>query len=560
MYLAPLTLALQIVGGESRELAVEGPSRDLDFGSFGHAVGNAGDFDRDGYDDLVIGSPRSNMSGLPNSGSVFVVSGLTGALLHQYHLADLYAAFGWDVAGCSDLDRDGTPDLLIGAPSADVTGGSGGIGVAFLISGATGGEIGRFEGVNGLDRLGDEVEAVGDWNLDGWLDFAIAGQYASSSGFYRNGAVLVISGRDRSLLHDFRGTRDHIRFGATLAGGGDLNADGIPDLLVCAPEDDYQHPSQAGSITCISGADGSILFEQWGPVDLRGFGVSMAFIGDVNRDGQADYAVGMSDARVGGQIYTGFVNCYSGRDQSLLWQRFGSGLYDFFGDPLATAGDVNGDGMPDLLASSARHITVRNSPDGSVLVLSGDDGRLLLEYHERLFSEEFGVAAVGNLLSAHEPRTAVAVAAPAAGWFDAGRVSLFRYDPWILASANSVSAASGASVRVDLDFPDEARQERYQILLSATGTGPSSLGGLDLPLTQDGLFTRALAGDRGMYSWSAGTSGRLGYFGEASAAVGFAAGALTGAIGRSFYLAAVAYSAPSAVRFATGAVRLTVLP
>jgi hypothetical protein len=180
-------------------------------------------------------------------------------------------------------------------------------------------------------QLGVEVFFVGDVDADGCPDFA-----AGSWGDY----VRVWSGADGSVLYTFTGNAGDL-FGRGLAGAGDVNADGYDDILVGAPKGHY--------VAVYSGRDGSVLYAYTGTTD--GFGWSVTGLGDTDGDGYDDFAIGARyDNTVNGSKGAGAVYVKSGKDGSVLKNITESTAYDF-GNCVSPAGDVNADGVPDLLVA-----------------------------------------------------------------------------------------------------------------------------------------------------------------------------------------------------------------
>lgn len=158
---------------------------------FGASIDGARDFDGDGFVDLVVGAPNWNAPGSSANGRVFVVSGamLLGGIfppvLRELHWTEnsngpLGAKFGASVRACEDLNGDGTPDIVVGAPDYATLFPPVGLhrGAFAVFSGATGARIGGVSGaVN--DMLGDVLlDLAYDFNGDGFRDIGVA---ASSS-------------------------------------------------------------------------------------------------------------------------------------------------------------------------------------------------------------------------------------------------------------------------------------------------------------------------------------------------------------------------------------------
>ena len=118
------------------------------------------------------------------------------------------------------------------------------------------------------ERRGSAEAAAGDLNADGRADFWVGSPFDSSAGL-QSGAVRAISGADGSLLYAMYGAAAVDHFGWSLARLGDLNGDGISDLLVGAPDSDAQTPN-AGALHVASGANGAMLFTVYGIVPGAG--------------------------------------------------------------------------------------------------------------------------------------------------------------------------------------------------------------------------------------------------------------------------------------------------
>lgn len=142
-----------------------------------------------------------------------------------------------------------------------------------------------------------------------------------------------------------------------------MNGDGTPDVIVGAPFDDNAG-NDSGSARVFSGADGSVLFTFDGDAPGHELGYSVAGIGDINQDGHDDVAVGAPLANG----VTGLVRIYSGADGAPFITLQGDIAGDLFGAFVGAAGDVDGDGYPDLVVGA-----IRPAQAGYVRVYSGLD-------------------------------------------------------------------------------------------------------------------------------------------------------------------------------------------
>ncbi|MDP6839596.1 MAG: tandem-95 repeat protein, partial [Planctomycetota bacterium] len=157
--------------------------------AFGQSVTGLGDVDGDGLGDYAVGAHHGDTAGY-NAGTVTIHSGGTGGILATIHGDTANQALGQTLARAGDLDGDGTQDLLAGAPSLDGT--SYASGHASAYSGTTGLELFRLDGAQFLERLGQGLSPAGDIDLDGFPDFLVGAPGFSSSGVSA-GTVLLIS-------------------------------------------------------------------------------------------------------------------------------------------------------------------------------------------------------------------------------------------------------------------------------------------------------------------------------------------------------------------------------
>jgi hypothetical protein len=309
--------------------------------AFGTAVAGAGDLDGDGVPDLIIGSP----AGTPPSGSVHVVSGAGGGLLLLLEGNVVGDRFGEAVAGVGDVDGDGVPDLAVGAPQADDLGHNGGR--ASVHAGQGGHERFALEGA-AFDHVGTAVAGAGDVDGDGHADVLVGAPLADGRAF-NGGSAYLLSGRDGVELVAHHGAGVGDQFGHWLAGVGDVDGDGTPDLAFGIPGADAG-ALDAGAVEVRSGATGELLLFVAGLEEGGGLGV-VASAGDVDRDGYVDLAVGAPTAAG----HAGRVRVLSGATGQELLRQEGLRPWEWFGASLAGGSDLDGDGHPDLLAGAPGH-------------------------------------------------------------------------------------------------------------------------------------------------------------------------------------------------------------
>lgn len=352
--------------------------------ALGASVRAAGDVDQDGTPDLIVGAPGDG-----GHGSAWVLSGSDAAVLHVFHGENQGDKFGVVVASAGDVDRDGHPDLIVGAPSFD--GAGAGSGRAYVYSGVGGALLFTFEGQDEGDLFGNAVAGIGDADGDGFDDLAVGAPFDDDAGTDA-GRVWVFSGADGSVLHVLDGDAPGAAFGAVLDGVGDVDQDGSSDLVVGAPFDDDQG-TKSGSVRVHSGGDGSVLYTFSGDQAGDQFGSAVAGAGDVDGDGRGDWIVGARGADAGGSN-SGMARVFSGANGALLWQFVGAGPDLSLGRAVGGAGDVDGDGLDDLIVGETRD-DGNGGTTGSARVFSGADGSTLHELDWHTTGDSFGRAVDG---------------------------------------------------------------------------------------------------------------------------------------------------------------------
>ncbi|MBL8898671.1 MAG: FG-GAP repeat protein [Planctomycetes bacterium] len=236
-----------------------------------------------------------------------------------------------------DVDGDGASELLCGSPFA--TGSAGPAGRASLRSGRTGALLRLFEGTAALEFFGQSLAALGDVDGDGTADFAIAAPMAAPQGSTGGGAgyVALFSGRSGQLLRRFDGPVAGSGFGLGLAALADLDRDGTIDLAVGAPLE-----PNGGAAYFVSGASGALLRRLGGSAAGQQLGFALARLGDLDGDGLAECAIAAP-----GESGAGAVRIHDGASGAIRSTLRGS-AGSRFGASLAPAADANGDGAEEL--------------------------------------------------------------------------------------------------------------------------------------------------------------------------------------------------------------------
>ena len=526
------------VGGESnRLLQLLGTNLNSGFGS---AVAGAGDVDGDGRADIVVGAPFGRFNGYVY-GAAYVYSGATGQLLHRFLGDEHLDQFGYSVAGAGDVNTDGYDDILVGAISTE-TGGWFPIGSAYVFSGLDGSLIRRVNGPVPYSSFGASVAGAGDVDQDGADDWMVGAIGADPWGALDAGSVFVYSGMSGSLLYRFHGESAGDQLGSSIAGGVDVNLDGVPDFLMATALADPNGLTDAGTAYVYSGADGTLLHRIDGEAQHAAFGNAIGATEDLNGDGAADLLIAQSAKEVDGNSLVGSVHVYSGADGSLLRVLDGMAAGDQFGDSVAGAGDVDGDGYGDYLVGAPQS-NLGGSQAGYACLYSGATGALLRRFDGEDAGDQMGssVAAAGDVDG--DGHGEVVLGATGVDFFsvgDAGAAFVWDFRPYLRSSSYVASAALGTRIDLEFDFPESAAGQEYRLLFSASGIGPF-VRGVAIPLTQDQLLLDTF---HGLYPFTShsGLQGNLDARGKASGSFKTPANLPPYLLGRSYHMAAVVLS------------------
>ncbi len=381
----------------------------------GDHVGSAGDVNGDGITDFIVGG----------GGQQFVIFGRTSGFKANIDINSIDGTNGFTILSFAnainsggDVNGDGLDDLIL-ANNFDIPDSRGRTGRVYVIFGKNGSfpttiSFNDLDGSNGFvlngidneDRAGSSLNIAGDINNDGIDDIVIGAKYADPEGISEAGEAYVVFGTDQGFGSTFelsgldgnngfviKGIGDRNLLGRAVSSGGDINGDGIDDLVVGASGVDRGSVINAGATYAIFGSstpfppsievsslNGTNGFE------MKGLGGSSSrlveIIGDVNGGGLSDVIISAVNTNGGaGEGYVVFGNSagYSG----FLDIKNLNGSNGFFipglkgGDNLSgslgVAGDVNGDGLADIILGAANADPDEKSSAGECYVILGSN-------------------------------------------------------------------------------------------------------------------------------------------------------------------------------------------
>ena len=328
---------------------------------FGWSVASAGDVNGDGYDDIVVGAPYNDAI-TTNAGRAYiyfggnVINSIPDVILIAENVAD--GNFGWAVASAGDANGDGYDDVIVGAPNTDFTGVDAGTFYIFFGGSPMNGNFDILrDGYAAGDKMGISVSSAGDVNGDGYADLLAGATYNDAGGSDAGTAYIYFGGTVIDLFANviMTGAAAGDYFGS-VSSAGDVNGDGFADVIVGASFND-NGGTDAGRAYIYFGGSG---MNNTADVILTGaaaddiFGASISTAGDVNGDGYSDVIVGANRNDVGGTdagrayLYYGGTNMNEIADVTLT----GAAAGDNFGHSVSSAGDVNGDGYSDVIVGA----------------------------------------------------------------------------------------------------------------------------------------------------------------------------------------------------------------
>ncbi len=320
----------------------------------GTSVANAGDVNGDGFSDVIIGAPEAT-NGHTNEGLAFLYYGSANGLASTPDLIlevnEASARFGYSVATAGDVDGDGYADVIVGAPEAGTTG------KAYIFRGGPGGlSSSPFLILNGTvgSRYGHAVSTAGDVNGDGYSDVIIGAPNAGTASVHLGSA----GGTETTPHLVITGPQAGSSFGFAVSTAGDLNGSGFSDVIVGAPDFTNGQVGEGAAYAYHGSDSGLVAVAAWRSESNNNgarFGASVAGVGDVNGDGYFDAVVGAPNwssglADRGAAFY--FRGTSSGLFSSASSIIQGNLANQQFGYSVTEGGDLNGDGYADFVVGS----------------------------------------------------------------------------------------------------------------------------------------------------------------------------------------------------------------
>ena len=367
----------------------------LDNNSWPPHLANLGDLNNDGYIDVAAGSTR-DADGGTQTGAVYILFlDDQGLVLDHQKISSLeggftgeissYEHWSGSVTNLGDVDGDGVTDIGVGQYDDDDGGNNkGSFWILFLNTDGTvkdhqkiGDNAGNFSGIlSSGDQFGTSSTSLGDFDNDGIPDVAVGASNDRGNGFQRGALYLLYLNSDGTVkdydkigdqIGGFTGVlEDRDKFGRRIENIGDLDGDGISDLIVASRFDDDGIADVGALWVLFMNDDGTVNSQQKisaleGGLDhnfISGdyFGSSIATIPDLNCDGIQDIIVGNTNPSTSGSFLTiflnndGTVNGFNEMNESNINVNLDAG--DLFGYESVYLGDINGDGYLDFATSA----------------------------------------------------------------------------------------------------------------------------------------------------------------------------------------------------------------
>ena len=468
---------------------------------FGHeSVANMGDLDGDGIDDLACGAYSSTTNPV-GDGTVFVLSGRTWREITRIDGQDHSGRFGQCVANLGDVDKDGVPDIGIGAIYAPRIANQSGPGVAFIYSGKTRKLIHRLQPIQSAvtGEFGKSMAGLGDVDGDGYADFAIGAPRENNRGY-----VYIYSGKTGTVLHKCAASVPVSEFGQSIVSLSDIDGDKIDDVGVLARRATVSSSQVPGPIWIFSGKTGF----QIRRIDPTTYGLPdpeplLRSIPDLDGDKKPDLVIAFPKFNPG-NYYQGEVHAFSsttGKLVSTCRAPRTSTNYGF-GRGFDTLPDMDGDGSPEILIGDIQYATGLPST-GAILVFAAKTGKLQSTIVSGLSSQPsvslgYIVSSLGDLNRDGNPDFYTRFTSSKTT--EVGMCLLSARPVDMSSDRRSISIFKGGKAVLSIHAGPKHSKDLCMVIGSASGSYPGlMIGGKKLHLNLDSYLSFTLAAPHAVF-------------------------------------------------------------
>jgi hypothetical protein len=486
-------------------------------GYFGGAVSTAGDVNRDGYDDILIGAYGYN-----NTGRVYLYLGSAsgiGATSVWTNDGTINSQFGVAVGAAGDVNGDGYGDIIVGA--RQYTNGQNNEGATYVFFGTVSPTTIQttpwiVESNIADANLGCGVGGAGDVNGDGYADIIVgAFGYNTNEGaaFVWHGSASGLPGGTTGTLANANwqagGNTTALDFGYSVSTAGDVNGDGYSDIIIGARGYDDGESNEGAAFVWLGSNNGvnqdvdgdasptntppSPSAAHW-RVESNLINAGMGYVlvgssGDFNGDGYSDVVIPARRYSIGGYSENGRVFIWAGSATGInngiyssasdvvpnwYWSANGSQNAENLGVSTGTAGDINGDGFADLVIGGWGYMNGENQEGRAVLSYGHNTNGLGLNIlpRQRRADDTADIGASGQAISPNS----VQLSSWARGPFGRSNVRLqWELTPALAVGGTTVtgssawtdSTVSGTSISALINGLSFERYYRWRVRIQA---------------------------------------------------------------------------------------------